>query len=324
MIRTMKRYLIVLVIVLMACGGSSEAISDVAQVEEETTTTTIIKEITLEEPKKEEIETIMYRGVLRRSMYQNVPLVYSNFDAFEQKKVEPQHEYSEYFNYDIRIPVINEDIACSDVVNVKINTIVERLVDETKSILDITNPEEAEEEWGGFAEYLIIKYDIIEISEEVISIFISNQTYSFGAAHFISYTESINIFTEDCSDLNVVQLFDTSNEKYGEILESAMQNQLCAVLTRDECESFLEFAEPFPTLEELTECCSAVAISQYGIFVQFWEYEVSSYSEGSELILLPWYYIADIIEKNGKYSNVLRVYSERTYLNSIFEPEWSF
>ena len=70
----------------MACGGSSEAVSDVVQVEEETTTTTTIKEVTLEEPKKEEIETIRYRGVLRRSMYQNVPLVYSNFDAFEQKK----------------------------------------------------------------------------------------------------------------------------------------------------------------------------------------------------------------------------------------------
>ena len=320
----MKRFLIFLVIVLISCGGSSEVVSDIVQVEEETTTTTTTKEITYEEPKKEEIETIRYRGVLRRSMYQNVPLVYSNFDTFEQKKVEPQHEYSEYFNYDIRIPVINEDIACSDVVNTKINMIVERLVEETKSILDITNPEEAEEEWGGFAEYLIIKYDIIEISEEVISIFISNQTYSFGAAHFISYTESINIFTEDCSDLNIVQLFNTSNDGYDEILESAMQNQLCAVLTTEECESFLKFAEPFPTLEELTECCSAVAVSQFGIFIQFWEYEVSSFSEGSELILLPWHYIADIIEKNGKYSNILKSYSERTYLNSVFEPEWSF
>lgn len=320
----MKRYLIVLVIVLMACGGSSEEVSDVVQVEEETTTTTTIKETTLEEPKKEEIETIRYRGVLRRSMYQNVPLVYSNFDTFEQKKVEPQHEYSEDFYYDIRIPVINEDIACSDVVNTKINTIVERLVEEKKSILDLTTPEEAEEEWGGFAEYLTIKYDIIEISDEVISIFISNETYSFGAAHFISYTESINIFTEDCSDLNVVQLFDSSNDDYDEILESAMQNQLCAVLTSDECTSFLKFAEPFPTLEELTECCSAVAVSQFGIFIQFWEYEVSSFSEGSELILLPWHYISNVIEKNGKYSNILKSYSERTYLNSVFEPEWSF
>ena len=253
----MKRYLIVLVIVLMACGGSSEAVSDVVQVKEDTTTTTTLKQVALEEL-PEEIETIRYRGVLRRSMYQNVPLVYSNFDAFEQKKIEPQHQYSEDFYYDIRIPVINEDIACSDVVNTKINTIVERLVEEKKSILDLTTPEEAEEEWGGFAEYLTIKYDIIEISDEVISIFISNETYSFGAAHFISYTESINIFTEDCSDLNVLQLFDTSNNDYDEILESAMQNQLCAVLTSDECTSFLKFAEPFPTLEELTECCSAL------------------------------------------------------------------
>ena len=320
----MKRYLIILVIVFMACGDSSEAVSDVVQVEEDTTTTTTLKEVALEDSKEKEAETIRYRGILRRNMYQNVPLVYSNLDTFEQKKVEPQHEYSEDFYYDIRIPVINEEIACADVVNTKINSIVERLVEEKKSILDLTTPEEAEEEWGGFAEYLTIKYDIIEVSEELISILISNETYSFGAAHFISYTESINIFTEDCSDLNVVQLFDTSNADYMEILESAMQNQLCAVLTSDECTSFLKFAEPFPTIEELTECCSAVAVSQFGIFIQFWEYEISSFSEGSELILLPWYYISDVIEKNGKYSDILESYSKRTYINSVFEPEWSF
>ena len=47
----------------------------------------------------------------------------------------------------------------SDVVNRKIETIVSRLVAEKKSILNFTNPMEAEEEWGGFGEYLTIKIE---------------------------------------------------------------------------------------------------------------------------------------------------------------------
>jgi len=206
------RKLIVLLL-LVSCTSETVQLEEPSITTETSTSTTIIDETTTTtfSPIQEEVNRI-YRGVLRRSMYQNIPIVYTSLESFEQKKIEPEHEYLEYFFYDIRIPVINDSVACSDVVNRKIETIVSRLVAEKKSILNFTNPMEAEEEWGGFGEYLTIKYDIVEISDDVISIFISNETYSWGAAHFVSYTEPINVFVNDCSDLDVFQLFDTSND----------------------------------------------------------------------------------------------------------------
>lgn len=318
------RKLIVLLL-LVSCTSETVKLEEPSITTEISTSTTIIDETTTTtfSPIQEEVNRI-YRGVLRRSMYQNIPIVYTSLESFEQKKIEPEHEYLEYFFYDIRIPVINDDVACSDVVNRKIETIVSRLVAEKKSILNFTNPMEAEEEWGGFGEYLTIKYDIVEISDDVISIFISNETYSWGAAHFVSYTEPINVFVNDCSDLDVFQLFDTSNDEYQETITLEMQNQICAVLTAEECSDLLKFTQPFPSLEDLTQCCSAIGISRFGIFVQFWEYEISSFSEGSELILVPWYYLSEVIDRNGSYSEILDNYSKQTWINSVFEPEWNF
>ena len=56
------------------------------------------------------------------------------------------------------------------------------LIEDTKSVLEYTNPEEAEED-GEVFQKMSIDYDIVELSEEVISIFISYSTYSFGAAN---------------------------------------------------------------------------------------------------------------------------------------------
>ena len=128
----------------------------------------------------------------------------------------------------------------------------------------------------------------------------------------------------DCSDLDVFQLFDTSNDEYQQTITSEMQNQICAVLTAEECSDLLKFTQPFPSLEDLTQCCSAIGISRFGIFVQFWEYEISSFSEGSELILVPWYYLSEVIDRNGSYSEILDNYSKQTWINSVFEPEWNF
>ena len=103
-----------------------------------------------------------------------------------------------------------------------------------------------------------------------------------------------------------------------------MLNQLCANATKDECEIFLNFTDPFPTLTELLDCCSTFAISEFGLFVQFWAYEVSGYAQGEELILLPWYDLVSVLDKNGPYSDVLKEYSEISWIVSIFEPKWDF
>ena len=164
---------LILLLLLVSCSSGALQNEEPSNATETPTSTTIINDTTTTTFSSiQEKVTRTYRGVLRSSMYQNIPIVYTSLESFEQKKIEPEHEYLEYFFYDIRIPVINDAVACSDVVNRKIETIVGRLVAEKKSILNSTNPKEAEEEWGGFGEYLTIKYDIVEISDDVISIFI--------------------------------------------------------------------------------------------------------------------------------------------------------
>ena len=323
----MKKLLILLLLVSF-CGGSSEIIHETTAVEENadnsrpasttTTQTTINKQ-------KESLDASerKYRGVLRTSIRQSVPLVY-DFKNYAEKVINPVHEYIEYFAYDIRMPVIDNSQKCSSEVNSAIEDTVNNLIEDTKSVLEYTNPEEAEEEWGGFSEWLSIDYDIVELSEEVVSLFISYSTYSFGAAHPISATIGFNYLVEDCSELEIQKLFDTSNTEYEDLISQEMLNQLCANATNNECEIFLNFTDPFPTLTELLDCCSTFAISEFGLFVQFWEYEVSGYAQGSELILLPWYDLVSVLDKNGPYSNVLRKYSEISWIVSIFEPAWSF
>ena len=322
----MKRYLILLLL-LSFCGGSAEVIDEAATVEESSTTTSISTTTTHSTIIKQEEQLgtseRRHRGVLRTSIIQSVPLVY-DFKNYIETVINPDHEYIEYFVYDIRMPVIDDSQKCASEANSAIEDTVNNLIEDTKSVLEYTNPEEAKEEWGGFSEWLSIDYDIVELSEEVISIFISYSTYSFGAAHPISATIGFNYLVEDCSEFEIQKLFDASNSEYEDLISQEMLNQLCANATKDECEVFLNFTDPFPTLTELLDCCSTFAISEFGLFVQFWEYEVSGYAQGSELILLPWYDLVSVLDKNGPYSGVLREYSEISWIISIFEPKWDF
>ena len=323
--RVMKK-IIILFLLISFCGDNAETIEESSGVVENTTTSTLNSSSTtqttsIELEESSDSSERRYRGVLRTSILQSVPLVY-DFKDYTEKVIKPNHEYIEYFVYSIRMPVVDDSQKCASEVNSAIEDTVNNLIEDTKSVLEYTNPEEAKEEWGGFSEWLSIDYDIVELSEEVISIFISYSTYSFGAAHPISATIGFNYLVEDCSEFEVQKLFDNSNTEYEDLISQEMLNQLCANATKDECEIFLNFTDPFPTLTELLDCCSAFAVSEFGIFVQFWEYEVSGFAQGSELILLPWYDLVPALDKNGPYSGVLREYSEISWIVTIFEPKW--
>ncbi len=323
----MKKFLLVILLILFSFC-SSEVDEAVEQALETTITSTVASTSTVQTSIIEQEDSLvtserLYRGVLRTSILQSVPLVY-DFKNYTERFINPVHEYIEYFDYDIRIPVVDDSQQCSSVVNSAIEETVNNLIEDTKSVLEYTNPKEAEEEWGGFSEWLSIDYDIVELSEGVMSIFISYSTYSFGAAHPISATIGFNYLVEDCSEFEIQKLFDASNTEYEDLISQEMLNQLCANATKDECEVFLNFTDPFPTLTELLDCCSTFAISEFGLFVQFWEYEVSGYAQGSELILLPWYDLVSVLDKNGPYSDLLRKYSEISWIVSTFEPKWGF
>jgi len=270
-----------------------------------------------------------YRGIIRRTTAESISIVGIEKDLYTEKVIKPVHDFSESFSYDIKIPEINSSMKCAPEVNNEIMIIVNELVEDKKSILEITTPEKAEEEWGGFIETLEIKYDILEISEYLISVFISNTTYSFGAAHPQSFTQSINIYVPDCTNFDFHKLFDKSLNNntftYEDVVAKEMQNQLCAQFeSRSDCDNYLSFVKPFPKLSDLEECCSAIGLNELGIFVQFWAYEVSSYAEGSELILVPWHNLEILLDRSSKYKDMLEYYSTRIDLETQYEPSWSY
>jgi hypothetical protein len=320
----MNKYIILFIVFLTSCTSVVEIRSpEVTSISTTTSTTSMFTPTSVQT--SEIISERSYRGVLRTSIYQNIPLVYDFQNNYFEETITPEHEYMEYFHYDIKFPVIKKSFECSELVNSEINQLVNALIEDTKSVLEVVNPEEAVDEWGGFREDLSVKYDIIEISSEVISIFISYSTYSFGAAHPISNTIALNFFTADCSKFLIKDLFDTSIDDYENVIAKEMQNQLCSNLaTQNDCDNFLSFTDPFPLLSELLDCCSDYGISEFGIFIQFWEYEVSGPAQGEELILLPWYDLVPVLNKFSKYTNILEKYSERSWLASNLEPSWEF
>ena len=174
----MRKFLLLLTILLIAYCGGNEATNNITV----TSSTSTVQTTNIKQEEPLDTSERRYRGVLRTSIRQSVPLVY-DFKNYIETVVNPDHEYIEYFGYEIRMPIVDGSQKCAREVNSAIEDTVNNLIEDTKSVLEYTNPEEAKEEWGGFSEWLSIDYDIVELSEEVISIFISYSTYSFGAAH---------------------------------------------------------------------------------------------------------------------------------------------
>ena len=332
----MDRKFLIFLLVILACGPLNNAgleieaqIDDAVKEALETTTTTVKETPTSSTTTTAlEIETsseeIRYRrGVLRYGSSQHIPLITKTKDSYTEVEIVPDHAYIEYFTYDVRFPQLNEDITCSEVVNEEILIIMNSFVKEVEDTLNYYTPEDAEANGDRFFEQLWINYDFVEISEEVISLIITRHQYSSGAVHPRSDPTTLNFDLRDCSKIEISLLFDKEIKDYEDILAREMKLQLCAP-DKDELTCNESIYSDVKTLTELEYCCSALAISRYGLFVQFWEYEVSGYVQGSELILIPWYDISKILDKGGPYVDILKVYSEQYWTATIYEPEWDF
>ena len=226
--------------------------------------------------------------------------------------------------------------ACYDSINTEIENYVTTYV-ESDLGTEIYRKEIKEEEYdpGGYSYYswMNLRYEIIEASDEVYSLFLYWDSYGAGAAHPISDPYSFNYDIKNCKKITILDLFDTNKnyveggyvgEKYIDIIHREVVLQLCAPETVESCESYAYsfdnfYDEPNIFLAGTTE----FAIGQYGLFIQFWEYDFG-YSSGEELILLPWHDILITLNKNGPYSDILKIYSQKNELATKYEPEWEF
>ena len=292
------------------------------------TTTTIFVQPSKERAKKIDIDRSPRRGVIRTSPNKYISTIYKYDSYYENKTISPIHEWSEYFDYKINYPSLDSNIKCQDIIEKDILDLIQTQVQYKIDVLEYTNPKEVEEEdlffWN---EVLHIDYDVIEISEDIVSILFYFYTYSSGAAHGYTEPHSINYLLYDCSKIDIPNdILDLSSENNLIRITQEVSLQLCAPeKSADDCLGDNPFAT-LPNEELFTTSYNGVAnISKLGIYYQFGPYGTSSYAAGMELILLPWFYLQDILVKTGKYASLLNTYSDLDYYEySEFEPEWEF
>ena len=292
------------------------------------TTTTIFIQPSEERAKEIDIDRSPRRGVIRTSPNKYISTIYKYDSYYKNKTISPVHEWSEYFDYKINYPSLDSNIACQDIIEKDILDLIQTQVQYKKDVLEYSNPKEVEEEnlffWN---EILHIDYDVIEISNDIVSILFYFYTYSSGAAHGYTEPHSINYLLYDCSKIDIPNdILDLSSEDNLIRITQEVSLQLCAPeISADDCLGDDPFAT-LPNKELFTTSYNGVAnISKLGIYYQFGPYGTSSYAAGMELILLPWFYLQDILVKTGKYASLLNTYSDLdSYQYSEFEPEWDF
>ena len=301
----MKR-LLVLVLIFSACGGT-EVIEEPTTTITPTTTTTIT-------------ESRLRRGVIRRSEQYSISIVQKYNHAFTNIDLYPESEKG--VGIGIRYPKLEESVACSEVINKDIVSYVESNI---KFQEDTAPTEQDLKDWGYSStnDHYKLDYDIIEISDYVVSILFNDYDYNTGAAHGMGGNYTFNYDLSTCDHIgkpNFLEVFET----YGlNSIQKEINLQLCAPEPIENCHYKID------KLDFFSDKLTFFAISEKGLFVQFWEYDVSGYAQGAELILLPWYDIAEFVKKNIPFYEILKIYSEESknvYSNTIntnYEPAFS-
>ena len=347
----MKKFLILLIFFL-ACSGDEAYIEPTTTVQDTTTTTvqdtttTTVQDTTTTSTSTTVLKDFDEKSRERRGIFPydedyskkgtlaKVTLPIAN-GIITTVDISPKDTIR---TYEIIYPQVKNhpSQACYDSINTEIENYVTTYV-ESDLGTEIYRKEIKEEEYdpGGYSYYswMNLRYEIIEASDEVYSLFLYWDSYGAGAAHPISDPYSFNYDIKNCKKITILDLFDTNKnyveggyvgEKYIDIIHREVVLQLCAPETIESCESYAYsfdnfYDEPNIFLAGTTE----FAIGQYGLFIQFWEYDFG-YSSGEELILLPWNDISITLNENGPYSDILKIYSQKNELATEYEPEWEF
>ena len=324
--------LILIVLLLISCTSIESDVettkTSVSSSENTTTTTTIYVQPSQEIAKEIEIDRSPRRGVIRKNTSRYISTIYKYNSYYSNATVNPVHEWSEDYDYRINYPKLESSLACSEVIEQEILRVIDIQVESKKSVLEYTNPQIFDEEDLGFwSEVLHIDYDVIEITEEIVSILFSFYTYSSGAAHGYTEPYSLNYLLYDCSKIDIpTDILDLSTTENQLRVTQEMKLQLCAPdVSVDECLG----SDPLITVEDdelFTSSFSGVLnISSLGLYYQYAPYGASSYAEGMELILLPWHQLQDVLIRTGKFASLLYSLSKLdSYYYTEFEKEWEY
>ena len=246
--------------------------SSTTSIQASTTTTTLLP--SQERAKKIDIDRSPRRGIIRTSPSKYISTIYKYDSFYTNESFKPTHDFIEDFTYNINYPSFIEQVECREQINNEIMLMINNQVN-YKSVLDVITPEELEEDGFIWREILHIDYDVIEVSDNIISVLFYFYTYSSGAAHGYTEPYSLNFLIHDCSKINIKSdILDLSKEENKLRIAQEVNLQLCAPETNvDDCLG----NDPFATIydEEFfnSNGFGVFNISRNGLYFQYKPYE---------------------------------------------------
>jgi len=274
------------------------------------------------------------RGIIQNSYSEQIPReLLPGYKSLDNRNYEfttyPYESDDVVFN--IEYIKLNEDrLNCANVINAEIESIFDAEIQDRIESATYYTKEDAEADGLMYINYLNVTYNFLELGE-VYSVIYYFNSYSTGAAHPITYTRTYTYNRDDCQKIDFVKIFDT-NSNFIDVINNEILNQLCApnIPTESNCE-YVSLFESYNNSLKINgenifnKGTTKFALSQYGLYIQFWEYDFYGAS-GSELILLPWIVLEDVLDKNGKYVDTFMkaycVYDK--YEFTEYEPMWEW
>jgi len=295
-----------------------------------TTTTTIIDTTTSTINKG-----IRRRGIIKNNPFEEIPSEIISGHKLGATKYFEEATYeveSDAVAYNLKYFKLNDsEIRCAEKINADIVSRIEDAVAVEEELATYYTREDAEADGLMYINYLELSYNLVELGD-VYSIIYFWHSYSTGAAHPITNPMALSYSLKNCELINIRDIFDTSSDEYLQILDQEIINQLCAPLSVEDekCAYDDDYAAHKNFVDGkgadiLSTGSTQFAVGIYGLFVQFWEYDFY-YASGSELILLPWKYLEDVLDKNGIYvDDFMRMYCVfDTYNFTDYEPLWTW
>ena len=333
----MKKIFLVFILFISFCTAEEDLIQSIeneemSNVNDFTPQTTVLNETTsttvfnkLDFPR---------RGIIQTSYTQKIPdELLPGHKSMDNRNYEfttyPYESDEVIFNIEY-IKLNEERLNCANVINAEIEGVFDAEIQDRLESASYYTKEDAEADGLMYINYLDVTYNFLELGE-VYSVIYYFNSYSTGAAHPNTYSRTYTYNREGCQKVEFEQIFD-SNSNYIEIINAEIVNQLCApnIPTESTCE-YVSLFESYNNSLKINgenifnKGTTKFALSQYGLYIQFWEYDFYGAS-GSELILLPWIVLEDVLDKNGEYVDTFMkaycVYDK--YEFTEYEPMWEW
>ena len=332
----MNKTIILALVTIISCGGIDvpKEESTINTESSTTTSTTIQTTTTTLLVDTNSGKDFPRRGIIKTSYKEDIPD--ELFPGDKTTDVQ-NYEYAIYpfesyaVSYSINYIKLNEErLTCAGVINSEIENIIKKEIESREETSTYYTKEDAEADGLTYINYLNLTYNFLEIGEVYSVIYFFN-SYSTGAAHPITYPITMTYDLKSCEKVDIEKIFNPGSN-YLEVLNEEILKQLCAPY--DVEEDLCEYVSLFRSYNNglvingetmFTKGTTKFALSQYGLYVQFWEYDFYGAS-GSELILLPWIVLEDVLDKNGEYVDTFMkaycVYDK--YEFTEYEPMWEW